>query len=173
MERMGELLAYETIRLAKTLTAKLGETTIKFQDAALAFTGRFDKTKQLDVRITTITINDDIVIAANPGELFVELGLEWKAKMRAEVANPFYFGYTWSDGQWPGYVPSIKGAALGGFGADQDRKMIEVGAGEAIFNKHLENYFRLTGLMREAPGPSGFRRGLRWMVVPVPENIEK
>ena len=35
--------------------------------------------------------------------------------------------------------------------------MIEVGAGEAIFDKHLENYFRLTGLMRDQPGPSGFR----------------
>jgi hypothetical protein len=138
-----------------------------------AFTGSFDKSKHFDVRITTILINDDIVIAANPGELFVELGLEWKAKMQAEVANPFYFGYTWMDGQWPGYVPSIKGAALGGFGADQDRGMIEVGAGEAIFNKHLENYFRRTGLMREAPGPSGFKRGPRWIVVPVPENIEK
>jgi len=172
MERMGELLAYETVKVAKSLTGKPGDTTIKHQDAALEFTGRFNKDKHLDVRITTIMINDDIVIAANPGELFAELGLEWKAKMQAEVANPFYFGYTWMDGQWPGYVPSIKGAALGGFGADQDPGMIEVGAGEAIVNKHLENYFILTGLMRDKPGPSGFRRGPRWYVVPVPENIE-
>jgi hypothetical protein len=173
MERMGELLAYEAVKVAKSLSGKSDETTIKYQDAALGFTGRFNKEKHFDVRITTILINDDIVIAANPGELFAELGLEWKAKMQAEVANPFYFGYTWNDGQWPGYVPSIKGAALGGFGADQDSGMIEVGAGEAIFNKHLENYFRLTGLMRDKPGPSGFRRGPRWYVVPVPENIEK
>jgi neutral ceramidase len=172
MEKMGELLAYETVKVAKSLSGKTGETTLQYKDAALEFTGRFDPAKHFDVRITTILINDDIVIAANPGELFVELGLEWKAKMQAEVANPFYFGYTWSGGQWPGYVPSIKGAALGGFGADQDRGMIEVGAGEAIFNKHLENYFRLTGLMRESPGPSGFRRGPRWMVVPVPEYIK-
>ena len=172
MEQMGELLAYETVKVAKSLTAKSDETSIKYTDAAFEFTGRFDHTKHLDVHVRTIMINDDIVIAANPGELFVELGLEWKAKMQAEVANPFYFGYTWNQGQWPGYVPSIKGAALGGFGADQDRGMIEVGAGEAIFNKHLENYFKLTGLMRETPGPSGFRRGPRWIVVPVPENLE-
>jgi neutral ceramidase len=173
MERMGELLAYETVKVAKSLTGTSNETTLKYQDAALEFTGRFDKSKHFDVRLTTIMINDDIVIAANPGELFVELGLEWKAKMQAEVAHPFYFGYTWSAGQWPGYVPSIKGAALGGFGADQDRGMIEVGAGEAIFNKHLENYFKLTGLMRETPGPSGFKRGPRWVVVPVAEDLEK
>jgi neutral ceramidase len=173
MESMGELLAYETVKVAKSLGAKSDETTIKYEDAALEFTGRFNEEKHFDVRLTTILINEDIVIAANPGELFAELGLEWKAKMQAEVANPFYFGYTWSDGQWPGYVPSIKGAALGGFGADQDPGIIEVGAGEAIFNKHLENYFRLTGLMRDKPGPSGFRRGPRWYTVPVPENIEK
>ena len=172
MERMGELLAYETVKVAKSLTGKPDATTIKYQDAALEFSGRFNKGKHFDVRITTIMINDDIVIAANPGELFAELGLEWKAKMQAEAANPFYFGYTWNGGQWPGYVPSIKGAALGGFGADQDAGMIEVGAGEAIFNKHLENYFRLTGLMRDKPGPSGFKRGPRWYIVPVPENIE-
>ncbi len=169
MERMGEILAYQTFKVAGALRSQAGDTTIKYKDAALEFTGRFDKTRQIHVRLTTLLINDDIVIAANPGELFAELGLEWKTKMRAEVANPFYFGYTWNDGQWPGYVPSIKGAALGGFGADQDGKMIEVGAGEAIFNKHLENYYWLTGLLRDKPGPTGFERGPRWIVVPVPD----
>jgi hypothetical protein len=51
--------------------------------------------------------------------------------------------------------------------------MIEVGAGEAIFNKHYENYFYLTGLMRDKPGPVGFKTGPRWIVIPVPEEPEK
>ncbi|HEY3861207.1 MAG TPA: hypothetical protein VGO59_04900 [Verrucomicrobiae bacterium] len=172
MDRMGELLAYQTIGVARSLHSADGDTTIKYRDAGLEFTGRFDKAMHLDVRLTTVMINNDVVIASNPGELFAELGLDWKAKMQAEAANPFYFGYTWTAGQWPGYVPSIKGAALGGFGADQDRKMIEPGAGEAIFNKHLENYYWLTGLMRDKPGPSGFQRGARWIVVPVPDKFE-
>jgi neutral ceramidase len=172
MERMGRLLAYETVKVAKSLTGKPGETTIKEQETSLQFAGRFNKSKHFDVHLSTIMINDDIVIAANPGELFAELGIEWKTKMQAEVQNPFYFGYTWSEGQWPGYVPSVKGAALGGFGADQDRGMIEVGSGEAMINKHLENYFVLTGLMRDQPGPSGFKQGPRWIVVPVPEKPE-
>src|SRR6266404_8403002 len=167
MERMGELLAYQTILVARTLTGKTGETNIKVRDAEMDFTGRFDTNKHFRVHLSTIMINDDLVIAANPGELFAELGLDWKAKMREEVANPFYFGYTWSGGEWPGYVPSIKGAALGGYGADQGTGMIEVGAGEAMFNKHLENYFRLTGMMRETPGPVGFKRGARWTVTEV------
>ncbi|HWD21239.1 MAG TPA: hypothetical protein VHB20_18370 [Verrucomicrobiae bacterium] len=169
MEHMGELLAYETLKEAHSISGKSGDTTLKHQDAAMTFTGRFDKTKHFDVHLTTLLINDDIVIAANPGELFAELGLDWKSKMQGEVAHPFYFGYTWSGGQWPGYVPSIKGAALGGYGADQDRGMIEVGSGEAMFNKHLENYYVLTGLMRDTPGPIGFKQGPRWIVTPVPE----
>ena len=173
MERMGKLLAYETITLARSLSGRPGEATIKEKDSALEFTGRFDKNRHFDVRLSTISINDDIVIAANQGELFAELGIDWKGKMQAEVANPFYFGYTWSEGQWPGYVPSIKAAALGGFGADQDSGMIEVGSGEAMFNKHLENYFELTGLMRDKPGPSGFKQGPRWIVIPVPERPEQ
>jgi hypothetical protein len=170
MERMGELLAIETIKVVKSLYGRPGNTTIKYRDESLQFNGRFDKKRHFDVHLTTMMINDDTVIAANPGELFVELGIAWKKQMQAEVANPFYFGYAWSGGQWPGYVPSIKGAALGGYGADQGTGMIEVGAGEAIFNKHLESYYRLTGLMRDQPGPVGFHRGDRWIVTPVPEN---
>ncbi len=114
-------------------------------------------------------INDDIVIATFPGEPFIQLQLDWKKKV--DVAHPFLFGYTWYQGTWPNYVPDIKSAALGGYGADQaNPKMIEVGSGEAVINKHLENMYRLSGLMREEPGPVGFKPGARWLVTPVPRD---
>ena len=47
--------------------------------------------------------------------------------------------------------------------------MIEVGSGEAMINKRLENYFILSGLMRDKPGPIGFKQGPRWIATPVPE----
>jgi hypothetical protein len=40
----------------------------------------------------------------------------------------------------------------------------------AVMNKHLENMYRLTGLMREAPGPVGFKPGPRYQVTPVPRD---
>jgi hypothetical protein len=46
--------------------------------------------------------------------------------------------------------------------------LIEVGSGEAVMNNHLENMDRLTGLMREEPGPVGFKPGPRYHVTPVP-----
>ena len=132
------------------------------------FTGRFDKTRNYNVHLSTILINNNIVIAACPGELFVQLQLDWKKKMELAEVNPFLFGYTWSGGKWPGYVADVRSAALGGFGADQDPGIIEVGAGETIMTRQLENYYRLSGLMRENPGPSGFKAGARWIITPVP-----
>jgi neutral ceramidase len=170
IERVGGLLAYETIKLAKTLTpAARKETTIRYINDSLKFTGRFDKNAPFDVHISTMLINDDIVIATFPGEPFIQLQLDWKNKV--EVAHSFLFGYTWYQGTWPNYVPDIKSAALGGYGADQSNPMmIEVGSGEAVINKHLENMYRLTGLMREEPGPVGFKPGARWLVTPVPRD---
>ena len=171
IERVGQLLAYETVKLAKNLSPKPdSETSVRLMNDSLKFTGRFDKTAEFDIHISTLVVNDDIAIATFPGEPFVQLQLDWKKKM--EGFHPFLFGYTWYQGTWPNYVPDIKSAAVGGYGADIDGpKLIEVGSGEAIMNKHLENVFRLTGLMRETSGPSGFVPGPRWQITPVPRNI--
>jgi hypothetical protein len=170
IERVGGLLAYETVKLAKALKpATNDKTTIKRMDDSLKFTGRFDKNANFDIHISTILINDDIVIATVPGEPFIQLQLDWKKKV--DAAHPFLFGYTWYQGTWPNYMPDIKSAALGGYGADQNGpRMIEVGSAEAIMNKHLENAFRLSGLMRPEPGPVGFTPGSRWLVTPVPRE---
>jgi pimeloyl-ACP methyl ester carboxylesterase len=171
IERVGGLLAYETVDLAKTLKPKAGDkTTIKRLNGSLKFGGRFDKNANFDVRISTFLIDDDIVIATVPGEPFVQLQLDWKRKLNA--MTPFLFGYTWYAGTWPNYIPDIESAARGGYGADQSNpKMIEVGSGEAIMNKHLENTYRLSGLMRPEPGPVGFTAGPRWSITPVPRDI--
>jgi hypothetical protein len=169
IDRVGGLLAYETIKLARSLSPPARkETTIRYMNDSLKFTGRYDKEAAFDVHFSTILINDDIVIATFPGEPFIQLQLDWKKKV--ERAHPFLFGYTWHRGTWPSYVPDIKSAAQGGYGADQSNRMIEVGSGEAVINKHLENMYRLTGLMREQPGPVGFKAGPRYQVTPVPRD---
>jgi hypothetical protein len=169
IERVGGLLAHETVKLARSLGPPAREeTTIRYMNDSLKFTGRFDSSAAFDVHLSTILINDDIVIATFPGEPFIQLQLDWKRKV--EVPHPFLFGYTWHGGTWPGYVPDIKSAAQGGYGADQSGRMIEVGSGEAVINKHLENMYRLTGLMRGAPGPVGFKAGPRWQITPVPRD---
>jgi hypothetical protein len=170
IERVGHLLSYEAIKLAKSLTPKRArETTLRFMNDSLKFAARFDKDKNFDVHICTLLINDEIAIATVPGEPFIQLQLEWK--QRVNVPQPFVFGYTWYEGTWANYIPDILSAARGGYGADQNGPtMIEVGSGEAIMNKHLENVLRLSGMMRETPGPVGWTPGDRWIYTPVPRT---
>jgi hypothetical protein len=172
IERVGGLLAYETVKLAKSLKHEASDTTeIKYLDDSLRFIGRFNKSANFNVNISTILINKNIVIATCPGEPFIQLQLDWKKKIEEASANPFLFGYTWYKGTWPNYIADIKSAAQGGYGADQDSPtLIQVGAGESIMNKHFENYFRLNGLMRDKSGPVGFTPGSRWIVTEVPRK---
>ena len=174
MERTGELLADQVIKLAKRLgqeppsAAPPGADTpvLRYMEDSLHFTGRFNKKLDLNVHLSTIILNNTIAIAVCPGELFVQLGLDWKEKMELAGVQPFLFGYGWSQGNWPGYIADVRSAALGGYGADQGGDLIEVGAGETIMTRQLADFYRLNGLMRAQPGPVGFKAGAQWIVRP-------
>ena len=150
MEKMGSVLAYEVINLAKSLSPELREkiSLIAMSDS-LEFTKRFDKEHIFNIHFTTVLINNDIAIASFLGEPLIWNQLYWKEE--AEAAHPFFFGYTYSSGgDFPGYVPDIRSAAYGGYGASDDY-IIQVGAAEAIMNRHLENLYRLKGILTDEP----------------------
>ncbi|MGO4292154.1 hypothetical protein [Chitinophaga sp. RAB17] len=148
MERTGELLAWEVVKLAKNIAMPASEETdIRYKVDSLHFVGRYDAKRAFNVHLITLLINNNISIAVCPGEMFVQFQLDWKDKMKLASTNGFLFGYSWSGGKWPGYIADVRSAALGGYGADGDN-LIQVGAGENIMTKHLENYYQLTGLMR-------------------------
>ncbi len=174
IERVGELLAYEAVKLTKSLKASdKQQTGIKIKTDSLQFVGRFKKDMPFNVYLSTILINDNIVVSTCPGEPMIRLQLDWKQKIREADGIPFLFGYTWYKGTWPNYIPDIQSAARGGFGADQDGPtLIEVGSGEQIMNKHFENYFRLNGLMRSESGPVGFERGSQWSITEITPRDE-
>lgn len=148
MERTGELLAYETINLTKNLVGSNGKTDMKFMADSMMFSGRFNKNVKFNVHLLSMLINNDIAIAVCPGEFFAQLQLDYKKRMSDANVSPFLFGYTWTGGKWPGYVADIRSAALGGYGADTSPDVIQVGAGESIIDKQIENYYILSGLMQ-------------------------
>ena len=144
-DRMGKLLSIETVKLAESLRpAAREEASILVKADSLLFTGRYDKTIHDDIHFSTIVLNRHIAIATCSGEPFIKFQLDWKQLMEGQ-ATPFLFGYTWNGGRWPNYLPDIRSACLGGFGADEGMPdIIEIGAPEKIFDKILENYYRLT-----------------------------
>ncbi len=151
MQTMGELLAAEVLKTARTIKATApAHPSIQSTGEILKFSDRWEKEKTLDVGITTVLLNREIAIAAVPGEPMHKLQTFWKTQ--ADVPYPLFYGYTYSSGGiWPGYIPDVRTAAYGGYGADVTTR-IEVGAGERIMQRHLINLYALRGMWRDKPG---------------------
>lgn len=148
-QKMGELLATEVLRANATVAA-VEAGPIRSRAQVLEFRNRWEKDKKLAVGITTVLIGKHIAIATVPGEPFHRLQKMWKSQ--AEVAYPMFFGYTYSNGgTWAGYIPDLRSAARGGYGADASTT-IERGAGERIVEQHLIGLYDLQGMWRDAPG---------------------
>jgi neutral ceramidase len=151
MEKMGRLLAAEVIRANKTVKPLAAVVDpIKVRSEVLTFADRWEKDKTIEVGITTILLGREIAIAAVPGEPFHKLQRMWKEQ--ADVPHPLFYGYTLSaGGTWPGYIPDLRSAAYGGYGADASTR-IEVGAGEKIMLRHLTFLYDLLGMWKDKPG---------------------
>jgi len=151
MQKMGELLGDEVLRRVKDIhsTAPV-RYPIQYESETLKFGDRWENDKSLEVGITTVLINREIAIAAVPGEPMHKFQTYWK--QHADVPYPLFYGYTYSSGGvWPGYIPDIRSAAYGGYGADVSTH-IEVGAGETIMQHHLINLYKMLGMWHDKPG---------------------
>jgi hypothetical protein len=152
--RLGELLAGEVLKVRSTLRAiAMPSLPIRARSELLTFKDRWDATRTHDVGISTIAIGREIAIAALPGEPLHRLQTRWKHE--ADAVFPLFYGYTYSaGGVWPGYLPDIRSAAQGGYGADSTSTRVEIGAGERIIDRHLIHLYDLRGMWRAQAGPS-------------------
>jgi neutral ceramidase len=151
MQKMGELLGDEVLRRVNSIKPMSPvRSPIQFESETMRFADRWEKDKSLEVGITTVLINREIAIAAVPGEPMHRFQTYWK--QHADVPYPLFYGYTFSAaGVWPGYIPDIRSAAYGGYGADVTTR-IEIGAGETIMQHHLINLYKMLGMWRDKPG---------------------
>jgi neutral ceramidase len=151
MQKMGELLAAEVIKTEPAVKpASASHNDIGFISTQMSFPERWDKDKTVETGITTVLINREIAIAATPGEPMHTLQKIWKEQ--ADVPYPLFYGYTYSaGGVWPGYIPDLRSAAYGGYGADASTR-IAIGAGERIMQQHLINLYELRGMWHDKPG---------------------
>jgi neutral ceramidase len=151
MQKMGELLADDVLRSAKKLrpTSPM-RYPIQAIKKNMTFSERWDKEKGLNLGVTTVLINREIGIATAPGEAMHKLQLMWKKE--APVRYPLFYGYTYSaGGEWAGYIPDLRTAARGGYGADVTTR-IEIGAGEQIIQQHLINAYKMLDMWKDKPG---------------------
>lgn len=150
MEKMGQLLAGEVLRANRGVTMLAPVDAITVRSEVITFGERWEKDKALEVGITTILLGREIAIATVPGEPLHKLQKMWKEQ--ADVPYPLFYGYTFSaGGTWAGYIPDLRSAAYGGYGADASTR-IEIGAGEKIMLRHLTFLFDLLGMWKDKPG---------------------
>jgi neutral ceramidase len=151
VDQLGELLAGEVLRANRAVKPiEPAAPSIQSRSEVLTFADRWEKGRTVEVGISTILINGQIAIAATTGEVMNRLQRMWKEQ--AEVPYPLFYAYTWSaGGAWPGYIPDLKAAAHGGYGADSSTR-IEVGAGEKILLRHLTNLYGLLGMWHGEEG---------------------
>jgi neutral ceramidase len=151
MQKMGELLADDVLRSVKKIrpTSPMSYP-IQAMKKNMTFSDRWDKEKSLNVGVTTVLINREIGIATAPGEPMHKLQTMWKKE--APVRYPLFYGYTYSsDGDWAGYIPDLRSAAHGGYGADVTTR-IEIGAGEHIIQQQLINAYKMLDMWKDKPG---------------------
>jgi hypothetical protein len=149
--KMGETLAASVIRTARAAkpTGPIRHP-VEARAEVLRLADRWDPSKSLEGGITTVLINREIAIAASPGEFMHKLQTMWKRE--AGVPYPLFYGYTYSSGgEWLGYVPDLRTAAHGGYGADVQTR-VEIGAGERIMQRHLIHLHDMLGNWRSQPG---------------------
>lgn len=148
--RMGRALAGEAVKVARRLKPEeKANASLRAAAEVMEFDDRWERGKKMRAGVTALLINEEIGIATLAGEPFVELQIALRDK--SEIARTFLFGYTYSaGGEWLGYIPTIRAAAEGGYGAGYNTR-IEVGAGEAMIDRALVNLYKLSGRLKETP----------------------
>lgn len=152
VDRLGKLLAEAVLKTRASLRAvEPASQPVRFEQETLRFADRWKKdAAPHEIGIATVRLGRDIAIAALPGEPLHRLQTMWKQE--SGVAQPLFYGYTYSgSGEWPAYLPDLRSAALGGYGADTTTTF-EPGAGERIVQRHLIHLFSLQGLWQSQPG---------------------
>ena len=150
VEEMGQALAKQVVAL--TGRAKAAPVaSIKIASEILEVQHRWKPDERIQIGITAGMLGDSVCFLALPGEPFVEHQIAFREK--AECPHALLFGYSYSaGGAWAGYLPTIRGAVEGGYGADYNTT-VEVGTGERLVNRGVVDLFKLRGLLQELPDP--------------------
>lgn len=171
MKETGRVLAREVLRVARSIQTKAApDAEIQISREVLQFKPRWNKAKVLarlsgapltpymkrridrmlkdtyPTPLTTVLFNRDFAFVGVPAEIFVDYQLE----LRERVSDfPVLFG-GYTNGN-VAYVPTIKGAVDGGYGASEMGALIEIGAGDRLIDKAVIQLGYWTGKLKSVP----------------------
>ena len=107
--------------------------------------------QEFEFPVSTLLINKRIALMTMPGEPFVNFQIDWRN--RCPVADSLFLAYT--NGYY-GYLPTIRAAARGGYGASGATTWLQVGAGEQMVDHALVRAYELLGQLQRAPAETQF-----------------
>ena len=162
--RDKEPVAGQGFQAVEDMGQALGKTVVAALDRAHAVTGalrtvaeitevknRWRPNEKIAIGWTAGAIGNALCFAAFPGEPFVEHQITFREK--AECTDAMLFGYSTSVGSvWAGYMPTIRAAVEGGYGADYNTT-VEVGTGELLVDRAVVKIFQMRGLLKDLPDP--------------------
>jgi neutral ceramidase len=96
--------------------------------------------------VGTVLINREIAFMSMPGEPFVEFQMEWRE--RCPVRDCFFLGY--ANGYY-GYLPTVRAATEGGYGAASTSTWMEVGAGDRMVDTAVVKTYEMLGRLHDGP----------------------
>ncbi len=171
----GEQLGTEAARVAnKIQTEAAADPSLQYAEDSLTFPVRWDAKKfrqgmlatygprmyedhaellnndnprrELTLVMTTLLLNKKIAFMSMPGEPFVDFQVNWRD--RCPVRRTFFVGY--ANGYYD-YLPTVKAASEGGYGAADSDTYIAVGTGERMVNQALIRIYEMLGSLIDAP----------------------
>lgn len=141
----GHLLAHEVLKTVRQVDQFDANPGIDYAQRMLPMANRSEgpaAAKNRSVELNTVLIGDAFAMVTMPGELFVELGLDLKARSPAETT--WVLGLT-NEIQW--YIPTLKATTEGGYGASTATDL-EVGAGERLVLEAVVTLHHQMGLVK-------------------------
>lgn len=170
----GETLAREVIRVAQGIETKADpDASLQFAEDVLPVPVRWNPQKfrdgllasfgpavfkdhadlfaqkalsQLNLPVTTFLIDKQIAFVGMPGEPFVNFQIDWR--VRCPVPYSFFLGYT---NGYIDYMPTIRAASEGGYGANDSNTYVAVGTGERMLQDALIRIYGMLGKWNDVP----------------------
>jgi len=171
MRETGRTVGNEVLRVMPSIqTHALPDSSLQVARDTMKFPGRWDRQKLLngvnlerlsfDSRtrlerasapsyegpVTTLLVGREFAFVGVPAEIFVDYQIDIRARVRE---FPIFFG-GYTNGNL-GYIPTIKAAVDGGYGASQLGSFLEVGAGNRMIDAAVIRLGYWTGKLKDRP----------------------